>query len=368
MTTTNKKSANKLITADIRCAETLPSEFYREQKYFDLAKERIFARSWQFACDTEQLPARGGVIPWTLLQGYLDEPLVFTRDSEDEVHCLSNVCTHRGLLLVENQCEAATMRCRYHGRRFAADGTFISAPGFEGAENFPAARDNLPAVQQEQFGNSVFVGIDPAFSFADLTHDMARRLYWLPLAQAKREPDRCQDYIIDANWALYVDNYLEGLHVPFVHPFLATVLDTKDYRYEVHGFSNLQIGIATNPDDAFVIPPDAPDFGSAIAAYYYWLFPNMMFNFYPWGISINIVVPLAVDKSCIRFLTYIYDRSRMGSSSPEQIKQTEFEDHAIVQQVQKGMKSRIYKRGRYAPSWDTNVHHFHSLLSQALAD
>ncbi|MGH9364254.1 MAG: SRPBCC family protein [Thermoanaerobaculia bacterium] len=48
-----------------------------------------------------------------------------------------------------------------------------------------------------------------------------------------------------------------------------------------------------------------------IAAYYVWLFPNTMFNFYPWGISINIVRPLSVDRTKASFLTYVWDPSRI---------------------------------------------------------
>ena len=46
----------------------------------------------------------------------------------------------------------------------------------------------------------------------------------------------------------------------------------------------------------FTFPKDHIDYGKNIAAYYYWVFPNMMFNFYPWGLSINIVKPLSVNK------------------------------------------------------------------------
>jgi len=366
--TTSKKLANKPLSSAIHGAETLSPKYYRDPTYFDRARDQIFARSWQFALDTDQLPAMRQVTPWTFLDGFINEPLIFTRDTEDAVHCLSNVCTHRGNLLIEKPCETDSLRCRYHGRRFGADGCFLSAPGFEDAVDFPTERDNLPAAEQELWGNLIFVGIEPAWSFNELVEDMTRRLQWLPFHAMKRVPALCKDYFVNANWALYVDNYLEGLHIPYVHPGLATVIDTKEYRYEVQKMSNLQIGLATREEDAFTLPCDSPEAGELIAAYYYWLFPNMMFNFYPWGLSLNVVIPLALDRSCIRYITYIYDESKLQSNSPDLIEKTEYEDESIVEQVQKGMQSRLYKQGRYSPKWEPNVLHFHKLLKSFLAE
>lgn len=366
--TVTRKTSKELIDRDIRRAETLPAEYYRDGKYFELAKDRIFAKSWQFIADGENVKDPGQILPCTALEGYLDEPLLLTRDSDNRLHCLSNVCTHRGNLLAEDKCNAANLRCRYHGRRFALDGHYLSAPGFEEAECFPSEKDNLTSVAVEAWGRFIFASIDPAYAVEDLLEDMKQRLSWLEMDRMKLDAVRSRDYHINANWALYVENYLEGLHVPYVHPGLATAIDTKDYRHELHKYSNLQIGIATDSADAFELPPESPDAGEKIAAYYYWLFPNIMFNFYPWGLSMNIVIPQAVDQTKIRYYTYVVDESKLKSCSPELIEQTEREDQAIVQQVQKGMKSRLYKRGRYAPEWEQNVHHFHRLLVNALAD
>ncbi|HEY9776833.1 MAG TPA: SRPBCC family protein [Planktothrix sp.] len=363
------KSAEKIIGSDIRSAETLPTEYYRDPKYFELAKDRIFARSWQLAVDGDRLDAAGKCLPWTMLEGYLDEPLVWTRDDQNKVHCFSNVCTHRGNIIVENECQSnGSMRCRYHGRRFDLTGRYLSAPGFEDALEFPTDRDDLPHAEFDSWGKFLFASLNPAFSFDDLIGDMRDRLSWMPLHKLVFDPLRSREYETQANWALYVENYLEGLHVPFVHPGLAAVIDTKDYRYEQQRFSNLQIGLATKGDDAFDLPPDSPDANLGVAAYYYWLFPNVMFNFYPWGASINLIIPVSPSVTRVRFLTYVSDPSRLGSASPELIDKTEREDQDIVQQVQKGIRSRLYKRGRYSPQWEPNVHHFHTLLADFLSD
>src|SRR5207253_276984 len=112
-------------------AETLPAQVYGDPAFFEIARERVFARSWQFVADTDRLKSPGQAVPVTMLEGYLDEPVLLTRDSKDVIHCMSNVCTHRGNLLVEGDCHSQQLRCRYHGRCFGLDGKFLSTPGFE---------------------------------------------------------------------------------------------------------------------------------------------------------------------------------------------------------------------------------------------
>src|SRR5439155_3708187 len=107
---------------DIRKASTLPGEFYRSRRYFDLCRERVFRRTWQFIMDASALRSPGQVWPITLLPGFLDEPILLTRVPLDQLHCVSNVCTHRGSLLVEGPCHVHQIRCRYHGRTFHLDG------------------------------------------------------------------------------------------------------------------------------------------------------------------------------------------------------------------------------------------------------
>ncbi|HEY9677979.1 MAG TPA: aromatic ring-hydroxylating dioxygenase subunit alpha [Drouetiella sp.] len=350
---------------DIRNAQTIAADFYRNESLYAKVKENIFARSWQFITDSDRVKAPGHAIPITMLAGILDEPILITRDTNDELHCLSNVCTHRGNLLTEGECHVSSLRCRYHGRRFNLDGTFASAPGFEDATNFPSQSDNLPHVPFGRWKNMLFANASPdkqIFSFQELIEEMEQRVGWLPLDKFIFDPTTSREYLVKANWALYCENYLEGLHIPYVHPDLATALDIKDYRTEIFQYSNLQIGIASSAQDSFDLPPSSPDFGDKIGGYYFWLFPNMMFNFYPWGLSINVVEPLAQELTKVVFLSYVWDASKRSLGAGAELDKVEREDEDIVEKVQKGVKSRFYKRGRYAPNWEKGVSHFHDLL------
>ena len=111
------------------------------------------------------------------------------------------------------------------------------------------------------------------------------------------------------------------------------------------------------------IPTDNPDAGKDIFAYYWWVFPNLMLNFYTWGLSVNIVEPIDKDHTRVHFKTYLFDDHRSNEFSKEDIHQTELEDEVVVERVHQGLKSAFYNRGRFSPTKEQGVHHFHRLLA-----
>ena len=185
----------------------------------------------------------------------------------------------------------------------------------------------------------------------------------MPIEDFKYRKDLSREYFVDANWALYCDNYLEGFHIPFIHEGLNAVLDFNNYDVEIFKYANLQIGIASSEDLCFNLPVNSKDYGRKIAAYYFWLFPNMMFNFYPWGLSLNIVTPLSINKTKIEFKSYVWDESKLDSGAGSNLDKVEIEDEEVVQKVQRGVRSRFYRQGRFSPEMEQGVHHFHRLVS-----
>jgi len=354
------------IDPDIRRARTLPAEVYRDPHWYELQRERVFARYWQALPDGRALAQPGEARPFMLLPGCLDEPLVLTRDESAQLHCLSNVCTHRGNLVVEQPGTLASLRCRYHGRRFGLDGRFVSMPGFEGVHGFPGEQDDLRPVPAVAWGPLLFVGLEPAVHFEEWLGPVRRRMDWMPLDELRFDAGGSREYEIEANWALYCDNYLEGFHIPFVHPGLARAFDHGGYQSETFSWSNLQVGIAREGDPCFEPPVSHPDHGRRVAAYYFWLFPATMLNFYPWGLSLNVVQPLAVDRTRVAFVSYVLDPSLRERGAGADLHRVEMEDEAVVEAVQRGVRSRLYDRGRYSPAREVCVHHFHRLLETTL--
>ncbi len=203
------------IDPDITKAETMPAEFYRSDEAYELSKSRIFRKTWHLACDADAVKIPGAVYPFAMLEGYLDEPLLLTRDHDDNVHCLSNVCTHRGNILVENPDVVKLMQCRYHGRRFELNGCFRSMPECDDAKNFPRPEDNLSKVPFEKWNKFIFTSIDPLKPLGSFLGVIKDRLDGAKIGEMTHEPTRSRDYLVKCNWALYVENYLEGFHIPY---------------------------------------------------------------------------------------------------------------------------------------------------------
>ncbi len=356
------------IDPDIARAATLPAEVYSSPLSFARQRERLFPHTWHFAGDEDRVKTPGQVVPWTLLPGALDEPLLLTRDGNNRLHCLSNVCTHRGNVVVEGACHAQVLRCRYHGRRFGLDGAFVSMPEFEGTHDFPSAADSLPDVPLAHWGRFLFASLEPSLKLDDVLAPIRARLDWIPSGEFALDTASSRDYVVNANWALYCDNYLEGFHIPYVHQSLAGTLDYGKYRTEVGGQTVLQVGIAAPGEPSFALPSNHPDHGQSVAGYYLWLFPCTMFNFYPWGLSINVVQPLSVDRTRVSFLSYVWDASKRDLGAGSGLDRVEREDEVVVEAVQRGVRSRLYRRGRYSPVRETGVHHFHRLLAAAMND
>ncbi|MGH7482045.1 MAG: aromatic ring-hydroxylating oxygenase subunit alpha [Longimicrobiales bacterium] len=354
------------IDTDIRRAGTLPGWVYRDPEAHALQRERVFARSWHFLGTADRLKAPGHVLPLTLLEGCLDEPLVLTCDERRELHCLSNVCTHRGALVVEGEGHERSLRCRYHGRKFDLDGRFVSMPEFDETEGFPTPADDLPRLRLERWGPFLFCALDPAMPFDDWIAPVRERMAWLDLERMRHEPARSHDYLIRANWALYVDNYSEEFHIPYVHARSLSGIDYATYRTELFRWGTLQLGTMKTGEETFELPTEHPDHGGRIGGYYFWLFPNLMLNFYPWGLSVNVVMPLGPDRTKVSFLTYVSDPDRLGAGAGADPHRVEMEDEEVVESVQRGIASRLYDRGRYSPRRETGTHAFHRMLAEVM--
>ena len=355
------------VDPDIRRASTVPASVYHDPAIYARQRERIFARSWQWIADADRVKATGHVLPVTLLDGCLDEPLVLTCDEAGMQHCLSNVCTHRGTVVVEGEGHVRSLRCRYHGRRFELDGRFASMPEFDGVECFPSPADDLPRLKLERWGPLLFTALDPAFPFDDWIAPVRARVDALPVDRLVFDPASSRDYHLRANWALYVDNYLEEFHIPYVHQAsLTDKLDYASYRTEVFDWSNLQFGMTKPGEFTFDFPAGHPDRGQPVGAYYFWLFPNLMLNFYGWGLSLNVVYPLGPDRTRVSFRSYVWDASRRNEGAGADLHRVEMEDEEIVEAVQRGVRSRLYQRGRFSPRREVGTHHFHRLLARFL--
>ena len=355
------------IDKNIKYANTLSGDFYSSKEQFENSKENIFAKSWQLVCDDSHLCQANFKKPFVFLDEFISEPLLVVNNNDKGFKCYSNVCTHRGNILIDKLCESKEITCKYHGRRFNCEGEFIFMPEFNEVKNFPLKQENLSEIPLNRWRQFLFCSLNPKINFDSLIQDMEKRVGWMPIEKFQFDSQSSKDYFVNANWALYCDNYLEGFHIPFVHKELNKVINYDDYKTEIFSYSNLQLAESDSEKTCFDLPVDSIDFGKNIAAYYFWIFPNMMFNFYPWGLSVNIVKPLKINLTKVEFRTYIWDETKRASGAGSILDKVEEEDEEIVENVQKGVNSRFYKSGRFSPKMEMGVHHFHKLISNFIS-
>ncbi|MCS6981004.1 MAG: Rieske 2Fe-2S domain-containing protein [Flavobacteriales bacterium] len=350
------------VAQDIREARTLPATYYRDVQALHHLRETVFLKAWHYVGFEQQCPQPGSLHPLVLMPGFLDEALFLSRNTDGQLFLLSNVCTHRGSILVREPCRAREVVCPYHGRRFSLDGSLLSMPLFQEAKNFPGATDNLARLPLERLGPLLFSSLASECSFRQVMGPLLDRMAWWPWEQLQPRPDLSVVYQVKAHWALYVENYLEGFHIPFVHKGLHSALDFGQYSVEILDHMVLQTAPARKAEEGFQeLPSD--ERGQRPAAFYFWVFPHIMFNFYPWGLSLNVVVPQTIDFTLVYYYTFVNRPERLGQGAGAELHRVELEDQAIVEMVQKGIRSRLYQSGRYSPTMETGTHYFHRLLA-----
>jgi choline monooxygenase len=355
------------VDPDITKAYTLPAAVYNDKKLWTYIRENIFMQSWQFAGGDEIWPADTNCAPYSFLPGLVNEPMLFVRKGLNEELCMSNVCTHRGKLLIEQAGKYSMISCGYHGRCFRLDGRFKSMPEFESVQNFPAESDHLRYFPVDRLGEFRFVSLNPIISENSFIQKIVSAIPSYDFDQLQYEASLSADYKVKAHWLAYCDNYLEGFHIPFVHKTLNEKISYEDYRVQCFDQCSVQIADARPGEESIRLTQTDPDYGKDIYAYYWFCYPNTMINIYSWGVSINVVLPVTRNKTRILFRTYLLPGTNPEKFRNTALHQTEMEDEAIVESVQKGLQSKVYHKGRFSPSREQAVHAFHKYLSDVLS-
>jgi choline monooxygenase len=352
------------IDSDVARAWTLPSHLYTEPDAFAAEKQRIFARTWQVVGHRDQVANAGDYFTTELV----GEPLLIVRGTDGRLRGFYNVCRHRAGPPAEGCGSRKVFRCGYHGWTYGLDGALISATEIEGVEGFRPEDFALAPVQVEEWLNFILVNLDPAAqplrgSLGDLTQQVER----FPITGMKLFERR--SYEMNCNWKTYVDNYLEGYHLPSVHPGLNRELDYNAYVVEPHAEYVRQFSPIRGAQPGDITPRRYPEAPEDLTTDYFWIFPNWMLNCYPDNVSLNIVLPLAPERSLAIFEWYLPEKdhgSPAAKASVEFSDQIQVEDVGICERVQKNLHSRSYSRGRFSVKQEKGVHAFHRMYAEAM--
>lgn len=343
-------------------ARTIPAAWYHDPGLAALERARVFGDTWLVVGRADQVATPGDFFTADVA----GEPVVVTRDGDGTLRAFANVCRHRGARVAcEDQGHASKFRCRYHGWTYDLAGRLRGTPEFDGVEHFRKEDNGLPPLAVAAWGPLVWVHCgSPKSSIEEWVAPLARRAFAEKMHSLQFVAR--QEYRLACNWKVFVDNYLDGgYHINTIHPGLASVVDYSNYRTEIDDHVSVQISpLGSGPDEIAAVR-------KGDAAYYAWVFPNLMLNLYEGVMDTNLVLPDGPDACRVVFDFYFADTA--GDAAQQRIEQSravahqiQLEDMEICGEVQRGLKSRSYDTGRFSVKREAPGYHFHQLLARWL--
>lgn len=358
-------------------SSTLPADWYTSRALFELEQEHLFRRVWQHVGRTEQVSAPGDYFTCEVA----NEQVVVVRDGAGELHALSNVCLHRAGPVATACGKRKAFQCPYHGWTYELDGRVRRTQGMDDTECLDPETMRLPEFEVAVWGPLVWVRLEPGGPSLD---------EWLAdvTPRAANYDFNTLEYVggrrwhIPCNWKMYVDNYMEGYHIPFIHPGLQQALHPDIYTYALHTYSNQQYGGEPHPrgpgsrvasvlgsTQAFraIKPPlDGLTEEEASGYYFIWLFPTNTFNFMPDGFLLFTIRPTDVEATECTFSWWLPPAADLTDKLLQAAivnfgHLVNMEDLEICMYAQKGMRSSVYSQGRYSANQEVCLHHFHQM-------
>ncbi len=365
MFTLNKNLQTRLNEMPMDNAFALSAEFYTDPDLLPLENKLLFENNWQLVAHISQLPRPGAQVVTKI--GNI--PIVLVKNDQHEIKAFHNVCRHRAGPLATESGQSKTLRCKYHGWTYTLDGLLKLAPEMDSTPGFDVCQFHLPQAQVAIWQGLIFVcigGKPPALS--ELLSGIADQI--APIDISSMMFSHRDEFSIDCNWKVYMDNYLEGYHLPHVHPGLSQLLDYRSYNTKLSRWYSYQ----SSPLDK--AKEDSNFYGDG-DAHYYCIFPNIMLNILPGRLQSNRVIP-EQNKTRVIFDYYysdidsektqqLIDQDKLFSDEIQQ------EDIDICEQVQQGLNSGSYlvnssvkeQTGRLCIKRETGVLHFQNLIRQA---
>ena len=328
---------------------TLPASWYHDPSVYERERHAIFASEWLYAG-----PDRGLHTPGDFLAADIAGwQVVVVVGRDGELRGFHNVCRHRaGPLVDAGSGNAALFVCRYHGWTYDLDGSLRNARDFGADDDFDAAEFRLHPVRAERWRGLVFVNLDlEARPLVEDLGEFAFECEGFPMESLEFTSEVSHE--LAANWKTYADNYMEGYHIPLVHPALNREIDARQYRVDVRG----RYAVHSAP---------ARD-GSPTSGKWLWRFPNLALNLYPDGMNVERFVPVSPTR-CRVVYHYFFKDGREDKDSIDMSMLLLDEDARICEAVQRNLESGAYDEGRLSPRHESGVVRFQELVRMALEE
>ena len=354
--------------------KTLPSRYYLDPDIYEKEKLKILYCTWQYAGHASQVANIGDYL--TLKIG--NENLIIIRTEEGKLKGFFNVCRHRAHRLLEDNGNVNSITCSYHAWNYSIDGELRYAKNADKMKDFNSSDYCLTRFQVTEMCNFIFVNLDhnaPPLDHQadDFVKDLRKRVSFLdrlkPLPDDKERPS-----VINANWKIVVDNYLECYHCTKSHPAFVNLIDMDHYQTDVYDIWSRQYAPESMPDNSAY----NFDKSSAIQDMCFWfLWPNTALGYVPGveALFFSSIRPDSIDKTTRFGHWLVTDDTIFPEGFNEYMNKVLFsEDISICESVQQGIGSISYSRGplmidpKRSGISEIAVRHFHGLVEHALAD
>lgn len=333
-------------------ARALSPEYYLGDQWHRFDQANILASGWQLIGPAALVANSGDHI----VREIGSKPVLIVRNAQGELKGFYNVCRHRaGPIALCDGKGAKRLRCAYHGWIYDLDGQLKVTPQMDQAEGFDPSKISLPPIDVAVWQNMIFARAGSGPDFDDIKADLDRVAP--PSAVEGMVYHHTRIYEVDANWKTYIDNYLEGYHVPVVHAGLNALIEYDVYDIDLTHWASVQSSPMTDPDL----------YGTGEARYVF-LYPNTMLNILPGRVQTNRVVAVS-DNKCLVEFSYYYRPGEEAKADRDDAfsEEVQDEDRMICERVQKGLASGAYTPGRLSPAQESAVWHFQNLLRRAYA-
>ena len=356
-------------------ASTLPAFTYYDRDWFELEKRHIFRHSWRCVGHVGSIPGDGDY----LTDSIVDQPVFVLRCHDGSIRAFHNACRHRAhLLLTEarGSLRSKLITCPYHAWAYDSSGQLRAAPHCESIRGFDKSEIHLEELKVEIIMGFIFVNLDPAADdlgpqIAPGVERLARLLPDLESYQLAEEVV----FDIAGNWKNVGDNLLECYHCQPAHKAFVDLVDMESYSVEVTGLWSWQGGFCRTRSSAYNLPEGLPQHEREFATFYIW--PDVAFVLFPGSRAIASFVFGATTPESTHQVFSVYspdgELDDVGRDIFRYFRDVLGpEDVDLVENVQKGLHSMSYQRGRFfvdpARSYYSEhaVHHLHGLVYRHL--
>lgn len=347
-------------------SQSLRADAYVDPQWFRLDQQQIIAKSWQWVCHVEKVREPG---TYTTAE-IAGNPIAVVRDHDGELRAFYNVCKHRAHPVLSGEGKVNRIICPYHSWCYGLDGQLSGAPHVGGLKEFDKGEIHLSPVLVEEFCGFIFVNLDPcARPLREQSGELQEEiLHWAPDIANLTFGHRLT-YAIKSNWKNVVDNFLECYHCPTAHKDFCTLVDMSTYKVRTHGIYSSHMAEAGQGQNSAYDTSQAKVRTHAV----WWLWPNTCLMRYP-GRSSMIVLHIIPAGPDLTYETYDFflETPEANEMEKEAIRYLDevlqVEDIALVENVQRGMRTPAFEQGRIVTDPNGSgksehaLHHFHGLV------